>query len=126
MLQLKKRNTVKINRIKEPHFHVKKCGWVPSCCVVNGAKYCQYKEVDERTRWIYRAMYDEHSTYSSDDFIEKFIHAAPFPIREIQTDNGTEWTTALISNHGNKTMFENKLEDYGIKISPNKGSNTKT
>jgi len=89
--------------------------YVPSYCVVNGAKYYQYTAVDECTRWTYRAMYDEHSTYSSADFVEKFIQASPFPIQEIQTDNGTEWTTALISNNGNKTLFEKKLDEYGIK-----------
>lgn len=39
----------------------------------------------------------------------------PFPIREIQTDNGTEFTKALISNDPNdKSLFESKLEEYQI------------
>lgn len=29
-------------------------------------------------------MYEEHSTYSSRDFLEKFIMYAPFPVREVQ------------------------------------------
>ena len=62
--------------------------FVQSYCVVNGQKYYQYTAVDECTRWTYREMYEEHSTYSSTDFIMKLIKAAPFAIREIQTDNG--------------------------------------
>ena len=90
--------------------------YVPLYCVVNGKKYYQYTAIDECTRWTFREMYDEHSTYSSTDFLVKLIKKCPFPIREIQTDNGTEFTMALRvkdpENH--KTMFENTLDKAGI------------
>ena len=60
-------------------------------------------------------MYDEHSTYSSTDFLKKLILNCPFPIREIQTDNGTEFTRALISNDGKRSLFEEMLDKCGIK-----------
>ena len=88
--------------------------YVPSYCVTNGRKYYQYTAVDECTRWTYREMYDEHSTYSSTQFLVNLIKLCPFPIREIQTDNGTEFTNALNKNSANKTMFEDLLEKYGI------------
>ena len=60
-------------------------------------------------------MYDEHSTYSSKDFLMKLIKAFPFPIREVQTDNGTEWTTQLlVKDPESKTMFEKALADMDI------------
>ena len=60
-------------------------------------------------------MYDEHSTYSARDFLEKLVRAAPFPIRMIQTDNGTEWTNALlVTKSKHKTLFEEGLEEMGI------------
>ena len=89
--------------------------FVPSYCVVNGQKYYQYTAVDECTRWTFREMYDEHNTYSSTDFLKKLILNCPFPIREIQTDNGTEFTRALISDDGKPSMFEKMLEECGIK-----------
>lgn len=89
--------------------------FVPSYCVVNGQKYYQYTAVDECTRWTFREMYDEHSTYSSTDFLKKLIVSCPFPIREIQTDNGTEFTRALMSNDGKPSLFEEMLELCGIK-----------
>lgn len=89
--------------------------FVPSYCVVNGQKYYQYTAVDECTRWTYREMYDEHNTYSSTDFLKKLILNCPFPIREIQTDNGTEFTRALVSNDGKPSLFEEMLEKCGIK-----------
>ena len=88
--------------------------FVPSYCVVNGQKYYQYTAVDECTRWTFREMYDEHSTYSSADFLKKLILNCPFPIREVQTDNGTEFTRALISNDGKPSLFEKTLEICGI------------
>lgn len=85
--------------------------YVPSHCVVNGQKYYQYTAVDECTRYCFREMYDEHSTHSSLDFLKKLIRYFPFPIREIQTDNGTEWTNALlVKTSTHKTLFEQGLE----------------
>lgn len=88
--------------------------FVPSKCVVNGKKYYEYIAVDECSRWAYRQIYDEHSTYSSYLFLLELIKAAPFQIREIQTDNGTEFTKALISKSERKTLFERALDDLGI------------
>ena len=59
-------------------------------------------------------MYDEHSTYSAVEFLTALIKISPFPIREIQTDNGTEWTRALISDDGKLSLFEEALEAHGI------------
>ena len=89
--------------------------FVPNYCVVNGKKYYEYIAVDECSRWAYRQMYDEHSTYSSYKFLLELIKAAPFPIREIQTDNGREFTNALRTTKGKKTIFEIALEELGIK-----------
>ena len=89
--------------------------FVPTECAADGQKYYQFTAVDECSRWAYRQMYDEHSTYSAEKFLIELIQRCPFPIREIQTDNGTEFTKALISNDPNdKSLFEIKLEEYDI------------
>ena len=88
--------------------------FVPSYCIVDGLKYYQYTAVDECTRWTFREMYAEHSTHSSTDFLKKLIISCPFPIREIQTDNGAEFTRALLSNDGKPSLFERALEVCGI------------
>lgn len=89
--------------------------FVPGYCVTNGTKYYQYTAIDECTRVVFREMYDEHSTYSSADFLKKLFAAFPFPIREVQTDNGTEWTTALlVRDRQSKTLFEQALADMDI------------
>ena len=90
--------------------------FVPMYCVAGESKYYQYTAIDEYTRQVFRELYDEHSTYSSVDFIKKAISFFKFKIEEVQTDNGTEWTKALISNDPNdKTLFEEELARQGIK-----------
>ena len=89
--------------------------YVPSYCVADGRKYYQYTAKDECTRWTYREMYAEHSTYSSQQFLISLVEHAPFMIREVQTDNGSEFTKRLVSNDPNdKTLFEQELERMGI------------
>jgi len=89
--------------------------YVPSYCVADGQKYYQYTAVDECSRWTYREMYDEHSTYSSLDFLKKLIQKAPFPLREVQTDNGSEFTNRLIiTKSKHLTLFEQALLELGI------------
>ena len=89
--------------------------FVSSYCIANGQKYYQYTAVDECTRWTFRELYAEHSTFSSVEFLKKLIISCPFAIREIQTDNGTEFTRALISDDGKPSLFEKMLENCGIK-----------
>lgn len=89
--------------------------YVPGYCVVNGEKYYQFRAKDECTRWTYREMYAEHSSVSAKDFLEQLVKAAPFPIRMIQTDNGAEFTNALlVTRSRHKTLFEEALIEMGI------------
>jgi len=89
--------------------------YVPSKCPSDGKKYYQYTAVDECTRLTFRQMYDEHSTYSSKLFLAEMFKYFPFPIREAQTDNGTEWTNALlVVKAKHKTLFEKALMDMEV------------
>jgi hypothetical protein len=86
--------------------------FVPIYCVAGSGKYYQYTAIDECTRIVFREMYDEHSTYSSVDFLKKLVAAFPFQIREIQTDNGSEFTNALLVKHREyKSLFEEALDE---------------
>ena len=89
--------------------------YVPGYCVVNGEKYYQFTAKDECTRWTYREMYAEHSSVSTKDFLGRLVKAAPFPLRMIQTDNGAEFTNALlVTKSRHKTLFEEALIEMGI------------
>jgi len=88
---------------------------VPVKCVADGKKYYQFTAIDECTRWTYRQMYDDKSSYSAKLFLEELVMTAPFPIRKIQTDNGTEFTnTLMVTVAKHKSLFEQALEEMGI------------
>ena len=89
--------------------------FVPAECVKFDAKLYQFTAVDEFSRWTYREIYEEHSTYSAKCFLENLVKLAPFSIQAIQTDNGTEWTNALlVTKSTHKSLFEQALEDMRI------------
>ena len=89
--------------------------FVPLRCCADGWQRFVFVAKDECSRWTLREMYDEHSSDSARDFLEKLIRRAPFPIRLIQTDNGAEFTNALlVTKSKHKTLFEQALKDMDI------------
>ena len=79
-------------------------------------RYYQYTAIDEYTRKRVLWASKEQSTSASTEFIKVIIRKFPFKIECIQTDNGFEFTNRLNwQGTKKKTMFENKLEELGIK-----------
>ena len=60
-----------------------------------GEKLYQYTLVDEYSRWCYREIHNEHDDHASSLFLYNALNAAPFKIKEVQTDNGYEFTNAI-------------------------------
>ena len=92
--------------------------FVPEACIVGdaaGEKFYQYTAIDEFSRWRYLEAFQEHSTYSSAQFLEHLIKAAPFKILCVQTDNGTEFTQRLLPGANSPSLFETRLEQAGIR-----------
>lgn len=90
--------------------------FVPSVCCVDGKKKYVFIAVDECTRWTFRQMYEDKSSYSAFHFLQALIKAFPAPIQEIQTDNGTEFTNRLlVTKSTHLTLFETALQAYEIK-----------
>ena len=88
--------------------------YLPGDCVKFDAKLYQFTAVDEFSRWTYREIYDEHSTYSAKQFLLNLVRVAPFSILGVQTDNGSEWFNALFFKPKHRTLFEQALLDLGI------------
>lgn len=84
--------------------------YVPKSCLVGAAEeggYYQYTFLDEYSRFGYLEAFQEHSTYSSAQFIRNCVKKFPFPIERVQTDNGSEFTNRLISGQSARpTLFE--------------------
>ena len=93
--------------------------FVPDVCIVGeakaeGKKFYQYTAIDEYSRYRYVEAFEEHSSYSSAIFLEHMLKAFKFPVKCVQTDNGTEFTKRLCPGKATPTMFENQLKKYGI------------
>ena len=76
---------------------------VPYHCLKGAAKrdgkhLYQWTAIDECTRLRFVYGYEEHTPENSVDFLERLLQAFPFPIRTVQTDNGTEFTYRFISD----------------------------
>lgn len=92
--------------------------FVPAGCLVGAAaeqKYYQYTFIDEYSRFRYLEAFEEHSTYSSTQFLLHVIEKFPFQIECVQTDNGLEFTNRLNSKGTKRqTLFEKTLAQLGI------------
>lgn len=57
----------------------------------HGIKRYIVTAIDVISKFSFAYMYKSHSSASSKDFAEKLIKVAPYPIKAIQTDNGSEF-----------------------------------
>ena len=100
--------------------------YVPKKCMSpelqeKGERYYQYTGIDEFTRIRYIWYTNEHSTYTSSEFVKRMVRyykeQYDIRIKTIQTDNGFEFTNRLSWNgfeENKKTLFEETLEKLGI------------
>ena len=89
--------------------------YVPRECAADGKQYYEFIAVDEYSRWTFRYMYEERSTYSARDFLIRFLNAFPYKVYRVQTDNGSEFTKQLWNDDKTDlTLFEQELRDRGI------------
>jgi transposase InsO family protein len=51
----------------------------------------QYDGLDDCSRFVFSALHSEHSVRSSMEFVWNLIHASPFHIEKIRTDDGREF-----------------------------------
>jgi transposase-like protein len=88
--------------------------YVPKDCLVKGLpQLYQYTAVDECTRLRCWVIFDEHSNWNAVRFLHYVIQKFPFKIQCVQTDNGTEFTSAFV-NPGKLSEFEQYLKKSKI------------
>ena len=88
--------------------------YVPKACRY-GEKLYQYTFIDEYSRWCFREIYAEHNAVTASRFLRNAVKAAPFRVKEVQTDNGYEFTNALSGAKAeDPTRFEETLVELGI------------
>ena len=95
--------------------------FVPKSCLVGAATaeedgYYHYTFLNEYSRFRCLEALQEHSTYSSAEFIQHCVKKFPFAIECVQTDHGPEFTDHLVSGQASRpTLIEETLERLGIR-----------
>jgi len=94
---------------------------VPKNCITDPElSLYQFTAIDEFSRLRFLGAYDEHSSYSAADFLRRavaFYKRHGFQIECVQTDNGCEFTTRLLSKEEqSQTLFEKTAIELGIKL----------
>lgn len=88
--------------------------YVPKECHAPGlSPMYQFTAVDECTRLRFRYIFEEHSSYNAAKFLMMAQNYYPFEIRCVQTDNGTEFTNALLGSD-KASVFERYCKKAGI------------
>jgi transposase len=91
--------------------------YVPKECLtgsLTGKKLYQYTAIDECTRWRHIAIFEEHSTHSSVEFLYQLLDKFPFQITCVQTDNGSEFTSRY-TGAKEPSLFEAELAAFSIR-----------
>ncbi|MBU1132244.1 DDE-type integrase/transposase/recombinase [Patescibacteria group bacterium] len=82
--------------------------------LVENKQYYQFTAIDCATRWRYLEIYDDPSNLSSIKFLEKVISIAPFRIRAIKTDNGSNFTNRYTGYLKSSDPTNPKLHELDI------------
>ncbi|MFN3533679.1 MAG: DDE-type integrase/transposase/recombinase, partial [Candidatus Brocadia sp.] len=70
---------------------------------IDGEKPYLFVAIDRTTRVLFYKMYDAKNAENAEDFIRHCIDFFPFKITHILTDNGLEFTNALLKSRNGKT-----------------------
>jgi transposase InsO family protein len=60
--------------------------------LIGGKEYYQFTAIDCASRWRYLEIYDDFGNGSTICFLRKLLKIAPFRIRAVKTDNGSNFT----------------------------------
>ena len=82
--------------------------------IAENKKFYQYTYIDEATRERFLYWYEEHIPTNTVDFIKRLIKHLGYKSKEIQKDNGIEFTYNK-ANIKKKHPFEEILKELGIK-----------
>lgn len=82
--------------------------------LIENRQYYQFTAIDCASRWRYLKIYDNYSNSDSINFLEELIGVAPFRIRAIKTDNGSNFTNRYTGYLKSTDPFNPKLHQFDI------------
>jgi len=75
--------------------------------LVLGRKYYQFNAIDCYSKLAYSKVYNSITSSNAADFVNSLINFFPFPIKSIQTDNGSEYLL-----HFHQELVKRKINHY--------------
>jgi len=81
---------------------------------IENKQYYQFTAIDCASRWRYLKIYDNYSNSDSIDFLEEVIKIAPFRIRAVKTDNGSNFTNRYTGYLKSSDPLNPRLHDFDI------------
>ena len=82
--------------------------------LVGNKQYYQFTAIDCASRWRYLKVYDDFSSFHSIKFLKELIALAPFRLRAIKTDNGSNFTNRYTGYLKSSDPFNPKLHDFDL------------
>lgn len=81
---------------------------------VENKRYYQFTAIDCMSRWRYLKIYSDCSNFSSISFLEELIKVAPFRIRAVKTDNGSNFTNRYTGYLKSSDPFNPRLHNFDL------------
>ena len=81
---------------------------------IKNKQYYQFTAIDCASRWRYLKIYDDYSNLSSIKFLLELIKVAPFRIRAVKTDNGSNFTNRYTGYLKSSDPFNPRLHDFDL------------
>ncbi len=82
--------------------------------IVENKRYYQFTAIDCASRWRYLKIYDDYSNFHSMRFLKKLIKVAPFRIRAVKTDNGSNFTNRYTGYLKSADPINPKLHQFDV------------
>jgi len=81
---------------------------------LQGRQYYQFTAIDCASRWRYLKIFDDYGNSSSMEFLKELINIAPFRIRAIKTDNGSNFTNRYTGYLKSSDPFNPRLHPLDL------------
>lgn len=82
--------------------------------LVRNKQYYQFTAIDCASRWRYLKIYDNYSNSDSIDFLIELTRVAPFRIRAIKTDNGSNFTNRYTGYQKSTDPLNPRLHNFDL------------
>ena len=82
--------------------------------LVENKQYYQFTAIDCASRWRYLKIYDDYSNFNSMKFVLELVRVAPFRIRAIKTDNGSNFTNRYTGYLKSRDPTNPRLHGFDI------------